>query len=401
MKIFVHDFCGHAFTLSLATQLSARGHEVDYAYVASEPGPKGDFDAARARPHPPRIHALTTRGEYRKSAFVSRRRHDRYCGRATAALIAASKPDIVISTSPTEAQDFLVRVCQQSGIKFVYWMQDVYSIAATKLLRRKLGPLGVAIGRYYRYLDRKHVRASDRIVLITEDFRAQTVAWTGRNDNIDVIENWGALDEIPRRAHDNAWSRAMGVHDRFNFIYSGTLGLKHNPELLAALARELGPRGNVIVISQGASVPYLEARKTELGLDNLTMLPLQPFHILPDILGAADAFVATIEPDAGVFSVPSKVLSYLCAGRPIVLAVPLNNLAARIVDRAAAGRIVAPDDEAGFLEAAMAIFGDPNRAQLGENGRAYAEANFDLATVAQRFEGCFAAAQLDRRDKDQ
>lgn len=397
MKILVHDFCGHAFTLSLAVQLAALGHDVDYVYVASEPGPKGDFDAARARAHPPRIHGLTTHGEYKKGAFISRRRHDRHCGRVVAAIVADVMPDVVISTSPTEAQGFVVRACQQNGVAFVYWMQDVYSIAATKLLKKKLGLIGAMIGGYYRYLDRKHVCASDRIVLITEDFRAQAVAWTGRNDNIDVIENWGALDEIPHREHDNAWSRSMGINDQFNFIYSGTLGLKHNPELLAALARQIGSRGNVIVISQGASVPYLEARKVELGLDNLTILPLQPFHLLPDILGSADAFIATIEPDAGVFSVPSKVLSYLCAGRPIVLAVPLDNLAARIVDRAGAGLIVAPDDAAGFLKAAMTIFANPNRAQMGSKGRAYAEATFDLAAVTQRFERCFAAIQLDRR----
>ncbi len=393
MKILVHDFCGHAFTLSLAVQLAANGHDVDYVYLASEPGPKGDFDAARAQPNPPRILGLTSIGEYKKGAFVSRRRYDRAAGQELAAMIPQLRPDVVISTCPTETQEFVVTACTQHRIPFIYWMQDIYSIAATKLLKRKLGPVGAAIGAYYRHLDRKHVRASDRVVLITEDFREQTVAWGGRNDNIDVIENWGALSEIPRRPHDNHWSRSMGIHDQFNFIYSGTLGLKHNPELLAVLAKEIGSRGNVIVVSQGASVPYLMERKAELGLDNLKILPLQPFHLLPDILGSADAFIATIEPDAGVFSVPSKVLSYLCAGRPILLAVPLSNLAARIVERAGAGRIVAPDDEAGFVKAAIVTLDDPERSAMGDRGRAYAEANFDLGTVTARFEQCFARAQ--------
>ena len=47
-----------------------------------------------------------------------------------------------------------------------------------------------------------------------------------------------------------------------------------------------------------------------------------------------------IEADAGKFAVPSKVPSYMCAGRPILLAAPKENLAARTVARANAGIVV-------------------------------------------------------------
>ena len=58
MKLLVHDFCGHPFTLELAVELADRGHDVDYVYFGSETNPKGDFEDARNRPRPPRIHAL-------------------------------------------------------------------------------------------------------------------------------------------------------------------------------------------------------------------------------------------------------------------------------------------------------------------------------------------------------
>ena len=57
---------------------------------------------------------------------------------------------------------------------------------------------------------------------------------------------------------------------------------------------------------------------------SLRCLGFQPFEVLPDVLGSADVLVAILEPDAGVFSVPSKVLSYFCAGRPVLLAVPVK-----------------------------------------------------------------------------
>jgi glycosyltransferase involved in cell wall biosynthesis len=399
MRILVHDFCGHPFTLDLAIVLADRGHEVDYVYFGSETNPKGDFDAARARPRPPKIHALWIDGPYRKDALLSRRRNDLDYARQIERLIARLKPEALLSGNcPTEVQTYVVRACRKVGTAFVYWMQDFYSIAATKLLSKKLGLPGRFIGGYWRKLDRDHLRHSDRIVLITEDFKPLAAEWAGRSDNIDVVENWGVLADIDQRPRDNGWARELGITEGFNLIYSGTLGLKHNPHLLIAAAQELGEKGRVIVISHGASVPYLERRKDELGLDNLILLPLQPFALLPDILGAADALVATIEPDAGTFSVPSKILSYLCAGRPILLAAPPENLAARNVKRAAAGLVVAPSDEEAVLGAVRKLVDDPAlRRRMGESGRAYAEATFDIEGVAERFEVIFANAIAARR----
>lgn len=401
MKILVHDFCGHPFTLELAVELADRGHDVDYVYFGSETNPKGDFEDARRRPRPPRIHALWIDGTYRKDAFISRRRHDLNYGRQIHRLIQQLRPEVLLSgNTPTEVQGYVLDACRKSGAAFVYWMQDFYSIAATKLLTKKLGLLGRMIGGYWRTLDRRHLRGSDRIVLITEDFRRLASEWAGRSDNIDVLENWGVLAQIDRRNRSNTWSQEMGFVDGFNLIYSGTLGLKHNPRLLVSAAQTIGNRGRVVVISHGASVPFLAAHKERLKLDNLILLPLQPFQLLPDILASADTLVATIEPDAGTFSVPSKILSYLCAGRPILLAAPAENLAAKTVERAGAGLVVAPENERAFLEALESLLADPEkRRRMGDDGRVYAETMFDIGKVSARFEDIFKAAIASRREK--
>jgi glycosyltransferase involved in cell wall biosynthesis len=176
------------------------------------------------------------------------------------------------------------------------------------------------------------------------------------------------------------------------------LGLKHNPELLLRLARECGPGACVVVVAQGAGMKQLEAAKAEQHLDALRLLPLQPAGVLPEVLAAGDVLVAVIEVDAGSYSVPSKVQSYLCAGRPILLASPPENLAARVVTREAAGLVVTPDDEAGFLAAAHRLRTDAAlRVQQGASGRAYAERTFDTMKIADLFEQVlFTAAKGSR-----
>jgi glycosyltransferase involved in cell wall biosynthesis len=85
--------------------------------------------------------------------------------------------------------------------------------------------------------------------------------------------------------------------------------------------------------------------------------------------------------------VPSKVLSYLCAGRPILAAIPPENLAARTIERAGAGLVVPPSDEEAFLVAAKQLLVDGAvRTAAGRRARAYAEATFDTEVITDRFQ---------------
>ena len=105
------------------------------------------------------------------------------------------------------------------------------------------------------------------------------------------------------------------------------------------------------------------------------------------MLGSADVLVSLLDADAGAFCVPSKVLSYMCAGRAVLGAMPLENLAARVVIDQNAGRVVEPDDVAGFRTAAIELLDSPQlRADCGAAARRYAEANFDVDRIADRME---------------
>ena len=66
-----------------------------------------------------------------------------------------------------------------------------------------------------------------------------------------VIENWAPLADLPSRDNDNEWRIRRGLGDRFVFLYTGTLGLQHRPELLYRLAAQHVDDAEVVVISEG------------------------------------------------------------------------------------------------------------------------------------------------------
>jgi colanic acid biosynthesis glycosyl transferase WcaI len=393
VKVLVHDYAGHPFQVHLSRHLATRGHDVTHAYFVEDPGPKGMLHCRQGDPPTLQFVPITIGRHYDKSSLLARRFNDMEYGRRAARIIRDLKPDVVISgNTPTEAQAAIVAECKAVPSGFVYWLQDFYSIAVSMLLRKQLGNAGRLIGLYYRWLERYQLRNSDAVVIISEDFRALASVWAGSDAKVRTITNWAALEDIPVCTKENNWSREHALHTEFTFVYSGTLALKHNPDLLVRLAQNCGPRTLVVVVAQGAGMKHLEDAKAKHRLDSLRLLPLQPIARFPEVLATGDVLVAVIEADAGTYSVPSKVQSYLCAGRSILVAAPRENLAARVVARENAGIVVAPDGS-DFMAAAIRLRHDNElRAQQGANGRAYAERAFDMIKIVDAFEETLCSA---------
>jgi len=94
----------------------------------------------------------------------------------------------------------------------------------------------------------------------------------------------------------------------------------------------------VIVNSGRRAADWLKIQAQNEGLtQRLRVNGFQPFSRISDVLAAADVLVTILEPEAGIFSVPSKVLSNHCAGRAQLLAMPSDNLATKIVQECGSG----------------------------------------------------------------
>jgi len=396
-RIALHDYCGHPFQFELSRELARRGHQVRHFFFAEDMGPKGNTRRLSSDPANFSIEAISIGRPYSKQNLIRRRQADILYGELASRRIASFAPDVTISgNTPLEAQAPILKGVHRAGSAFVFWMQDFYSLAAARILSRKIPGLGHAIGAYYRHLEASMLRRSDGIVLASEDFKLALEGFGVKDEAADVIPNWGALDTLPLRPKDNPWAMRHGLSDKFVFLYSGTLALKHDPDLLWALAEhfEKDPKVVIAVAASGVSYDALRARSALQPKSNLVFLPLQPMDDFPDVLGAADVLVALLENDAGPFSVPSKVLSYLCGGRPILLSAPSSNLSVRLVEKAGAGLCVSAGYKQAFVAAADRMRSEPHIcAGFGAAGRAYAENAFNISGVADRFETMIAKAR--------
>jgi glycosyltransferase involved in cell wall biosynthesis len=65
---------------------------------------------------------------------------------------------------------------------------------------------------------------------------------------------------------------------------------------------------------------------------------------------------------------------------------PKNNLAARLIERQQAGVVVAPADRDALIAACRRLLDDSaTRTRMAANGRRYAEANFAIGPIGEKF----------------
>ncbi len=393
MRILVHDHSGHPFQAELSRELARRGHDVTHSYVEGYVSGKGKLEAGPgervtfegiggAKPvDNQRLAKRLVREVVRGFALV---RHVRKVDADVVLVSNVQIPTLVIFA-------FAMAVLRRP---WVLWHQDVYAVAVRSFAGSKLPRRFAVVAWAFEVAERWCSRRAAAIVVIAPSFVPVHEKW-GTADKVTVIPNWAPLDEIVPTPRKNEWAIEHELDDVRTLLYSGTLGLKHNPALLVRLARSIQDAGQpvrLVVVNEGVAVEVLREEAARLGVD-VTLLPFQPYDRLPEVLGTGDLLVVLLEAEAGAFSVPSKTLSYLCSGRPIVGLMPGENLASALVTRAG-GLVLPPVDDslpAAATWAARVLDDADLRAELGEASRDLAEQEFALDRCATTFEQLLGA----------
>jgi glycosyltransferase involved in cell wall biosynthesis len=308
-------------------------------------------------------------------------------------IIKEQKPDIVISANtPLFAQRLLVQMCRKSNTRFIYWCQDIHSIAIRNILKKKLSFIGLAASSVFKYLEVSLLKQSDHIISIADEFNEVFKKWGIPANKLSAINNWAPIEEITLHPKCNTWAQQLNICDKTAIIYSGTLGLKHDPFLIIQAAQKFSSNPDVIfiIISNGIGAELIKKESKRLDLNNILVLDFQEYSDLPLVLSSADILMSILEKDAAQYSVPSKVLTYLCSQRPVVLSVISSNLSARILADADAGICTDSGDSRSFINAIETLINNKElRDRLGANGRRYAEQNFKIGNIAKKFTDVF------------
>lgn len=283
------------------------------------------------------------------------------------------RSDVVVVVSPPLLLGPLATLaCWIRRRPFVFHVQDLQPDAAVGLGMVKPGLLTAVLYWVERFSYRHAQLVSGISPGMMAAFRLKGVP-EGR---LMLFPNWVRwygdnrplqLDSGERELRARAFRRKFGVPEgAFLAAYSGNLGRKQGLEnLVAAAARLEGARQNCgggavhfLIVGDGAMRQELEAEVSRLRLRGVQMLPLLAEDDYLGLLLASDVSLILQAPGTGQFFFPSKLLSVLSAGCPVITAADDSSELAKAVAEGGFGLNVAPADPEALAAGILSLASD-------------------------------------------
>ena len=263
----------------------------------------------------------------------------------------------------------------------VFNIQDVFpdaAIATGKITNRRI--IGLA-----RWLERTSYRASDAVVVLSQDLQKNLEAKVSPKvaQRVHVIANFVDSENIVPRSISTAYRKEHAGNADTVVMYAGNVGFSQSIHLLIDAARAL-PRVMFIVNGEGSARSELEAQAA--GVFNIRFVNYQDAGRLSEVLASADVHVVPLKTGLGAVSVPSKAYSIMAAGRPLLAAIDADSEVARIVENVGCGRVVAPDQPEAFIAALSSMLENRDEmAEMGVKGRSWVVENASPHAVGEAY----------------
>jgi glycosyltransferase involved in cell wall biosynthesis len=297
--------------------------------------------------------------------------------------------DVVVVTSPplfVGISGYLIALFRRRP--FVFEVRDLWpeSAIATGVLTN-----GLVIRLAYA-VERFIYRRASLINVLTPAFH-QTLRDKNKvpADKLIQISNaadFSLSDDLLHTFDREAFRRQHDLEGKFVITYVGAHGVANKLEQLIDAGEALADTSVLfLLIGQGMEKERLVRMAAERGVTNVRFLDSVPKaevfrYILASEMGAS--VLKRVDTFKTVYS--NKTFDYMACKKPILMAI--DGVSRALVEDAAAGTYVEPENTAEYNRIIREYLADPGRLQAeGESGYRFAKQNYDREVLAKRYIG--------------
>lgn len=269
----------------------------------------------------------------------------------------------------------------------IYNVQDIFpdSLVGTGLTHE-----GSLIWKIGRMVEKITYRYADKIIVISEDFKENIMAKGVPEDKIVVIYNWvdqNKVVDVPRE--ENKLFEIYGLdRSKFYITYNGNIGLTQNMDMLLDVAKELQEEYediHFVLVGNGAYLDEVKRKVADQQLENVHLLPFQPYEDISHVFSLGDASLVISKPGVGANSVPSKTWSIMSASRPVLANFDENELKT-IIENNHCGIFTKAGDKDAFKESILTLYNHRELCkEYGHNGRKFVMDNLTREVGTQKY----------------
>lgn len=290
------------------------------------------------------------------------------------------RPDVYLYVGAQPAAAAATAVV--AGIKRRPWVAKVTDLAVNA---------GTAVGivrhraavRLLRTVEYAIYQRADIVLVLAEGFAEELIRHGLLSRKVRIVrdsEEAGGLNPTTSRRETR---ELHGLDPDLPLItHIGSIGRKQGLQVAARAASQDQTGACWLFVGDGPERPAIE-RLAPAG--RVRFLPFLARPLLADLLAASDLALLSQRRRVIESVIPSKLITYMAAGLPVVACVHADSETARLIRAAGCGLVVEPESP-GALQAAVAgLLADRmRRAQQGMAGRRFAMREFDRATVVAR-----------------
>lgn len=301
------------------------------------------------------------------------------------ALLFGRRPDIVYSnTWPIFAAGILMLVARLRRIPVALSVQDLYPESLVK--QHRVGTHSPVV-RLMTQADRAIAKHASALLLPAQSF-VDVYRITRRiaADRIHWMPNWvhSAMAECGSTRYDCRRSFEIPV-DSFVYVYSGNVGVAAGlDEFIAEIAARENGRETFLIAGSGSKLASCEQAAQNCRPGTVLFHANYPHTETPAVLKAADVFLLPTFGEQAYVSLPSKLVWYMLAARPILtLASPASELG-KLIQKVNCGWVVSRLKDLNPVLDKISSTSADELAQLGESGRRFAQKYFTESACLPR-----------------
>jgi colanic acid biosynthesis glycosyl transferase WcaI len=297
---------------------------------------------------------------------------------------ARKRPDLLLIVSPPLGLAVpAILLSRLWRIPYVFDVEDLQPDSAAELNMLPSWAL-----KFLYKVENAAYRHAALITTLTNGMRNRIIGKGVPADKVELLEARVDDSLFDVAASEGAdFRHRYGLENKFLVTHSGNMGVKQGLDVVvdAAVLNRADDSVKFLLVGDGAVCGRIQRRVADLGLNNVRFLPLLEAADFRGLLAASNICLITQQKSVSEIAFPSKIVTYLAAGRPVIGSVNPHCEVAQTICESGAGKIVAPEDGAALL-AAIHEFQGADLQEFGRNAQEYANRRWSSVRVLGHLE---------------
>jgi len=246
---------------------------------------------------------------------------------------------IMASTAPPVVVGFAAALASRiRGAEFFYHCMDIHP---------EIGQLSGEfrnriVFNLLRTVDNVSCRIAKNVIVLSKDMARSLLGRPGyRKDNLIVINNFTMPNYSGRSDAESVSLKASGM---FRILFAGNIGRFQGLEKFVLALGKLAHRTKIELLFVGEGSALVALKKLSVRADNISFISHLSVNGSRKLMADADLGIVSLNEDIYRYAYPSKTMTYLEEGCPLLVAVEQESELVDFVEKHNVGRWVPPGD---------------------------------------------------------